>query len=324
MRTVAADSGERHFGTIRQLTYGGENAEAYFSPDGRSLIFQSTRDGRTCDQQYVMRTDGSGLRRVSSGAGKTTCGYFIDGGRRIIYASTHAVDTTCPPRPDPSRGYVWRLDPFDIFRANADGTDRDRLTNYGVYTAEATLSPDGKTIVFTSMKDGDLDIYTMNVDGTNVRRLTTTPGYDGGPFFSHDGTKIVYRAHHPTGADLDSYRELLRQGLIRPNRMELFVMNADGSNQRQVTNLGGANFAPIFTPGDRQLIFSSNHKNPRSRNFDLFLVNLDGSGLEQVTTHPEFDGFPMFSPDGKQLVWASNRNAPAAGGTDVFLADWRP
>lgn len=324
MRTVVADSGERHFGTIRQLTYGGENAEAYFSPDGRSLIFQSTRDGRTCDQQYVMRTDGSELRRVSSGAGKTTCGYFIDGGRRIIYASTHAVDTTCPPRPDPSRGYVWRLDPFDIFRANADGTDRDRLTSYGVYTAEATLSPDGKTIVFTSMKDGDLDIYTMNVDGTNVRQLTTTPGYDGGPFFSHDGTKIVYRAHHPTGADLDSYRELLRQGLIRPNRMELFVMNADGSNQRQVTNLGGANFAPIFTPDDRQLIFSSNHKNPRSRNFDLFLVNLDGSGLEQVTTHPEFDGFPMFSPDGKQLVWASNRNAPAAGGTDVFLADWRP
>ena len=324
MRTVAADSGERHFGTIRQLTYGGENAEAYFSPDGRSLIFQSTRDGRTCDQQFVMRTDGSGLRRVSSGAGKTTCGYFIDGGRRIIYASTHAVDTTCPPRPDPSRGYVWRLDPFDIFRANADGSDRDRLTNYGVYTAEATLSPDGRTIVFTSMKDGDLDIYTMNVDGTNVRRLTTTPGYDGGPFFSHDGTKIVYRANHPSGADLDSYRELLRQGLIRPNRMELFVMNADGSNQRQITNLGGANFAPIFTPDDRRIIFSSNHKNPRSRNFDLFLVNLDGSGLEQVTTHPEFDGFPMFSPDGKQLVWASNRNAPAAGGTDVFLADWKP
>jgi TolB protein len=323
-RTVVADTGERHFGTIRQLTYGGENAEAYFSPDGRSLIFQSTRDGRSCDQQFVMRTDGSDLRRVSSGHGKTTCGYFTDGGRRIIYASTHAVDTTCPPRPDPSRGYVWRLDPFDLFTANADGSDRDRLTSYGVYTAEATLSPDGKTIVFTSMKDGDLDIYTMNVDGTSIRQLTNTPGYDGGPFFSHDGKLIVYRANHPTGADLQSYRDLLRQGLIRPNRMELFVMNADGSNQRQITNLGGANFAPIFTPDDRQIIFSSNHKNPRSRNFDLFLVNLDGSGLEQVTTHPEFDGFPMFSPDGRQLVWASNRNAPAAGGTDVFLADWKP
>ncbi|HYC51274.1 MAG TPA: hypothetical protein VEB19_09230 [Gemmatimonadaceae bacterium] len=324
MRTIVADSGERHFGTIRQLTYGGENAEAYFSPDGRSLIFQSTRDGRTCDQQYVMRTDGSGLRRVSSGAGKTTCGYFIDGGRKIIYASTHAVDTTCPPRPDPSRGYVWALDQFDLFTANADGSDRNRLTSYGVYTAEATLSPDGRTIVFTSMKDGDLDIYTMHVDGSNVRRLTTTPGYDGGPFFSHDGTMIVYRANHPSGEELESYRGLLRQGMIRPNRMELFVMNADGSNQRQITSLGGANFAPIFTPDDKRIIFSSNHKNPRSRNFDLFLVNLDGSGLEQVTTHPEFDGFPMFSPDGKQLVWASNRNAPTAGGTDVFLADWKP
>lgn len=323
-RTVAPATDESHFGTIRQLTYGGENAEAYFSPDGNWLIFQSTRDGRTCDQQYVMRTDGSGLRRVSDGTGKTTCGYFMDGGRRIVYASTHAVDTACPPRPDPSRGYVWRLDPFDLFTANADGSNRRPLTRYGAYTAEATLSPDGRTLVFTSTKDGDLELYTMNVDGTNIRRLTNTPGYDGGAFFSPDGSKIVYRAHHPTGADLETYRDLLRQGLVRPNRMEIYVMDADGSNQRQITNLGGANFAPIFTPDSRRIIFSSNHRNPRSRNFDLFLVNLDGSGLEQVTTHPEFDGFPMFSPDGRQLVFASNRNAPAAGGTDIFLADWKP
>lgn len=323
-RTVAPAENESRFGTIRQLTYGGENAEAYFSPDGNWLIFQSTRDGRTCDQQYVMRTDGSGVRRVSDGSGKTTCGYFLDGGRRIVYASTHAVDTACPPRPDPSRGYVWRLDPFDLFTANADGTNRRRLTSYGVYTAEATLSPDGRTLVFTSIKDGDLELYTMHVDGTNVRRLTHTPGYDGGAFFSPDGTMIVYRAHHPTGAALDSYRDLLRQGLVRPNRMEIFVMNADGSNQRRITNLGGANFAPIFTPDSRRIIFSSNHRNPRSRNFDLFLVSLDGSELEQVTTHPEFDGFPIFSPDGRKLVFASNRNAPAAGGTDIFLADWKP
>jgi TolB protein len=323
-RTIAASEGESHFGLIRQLTYGGENAEAYFSPDGQSLIFQSTRDGRSCDQQYVMRIDGSGLRRVSSGAGKTTCGYFIDGGRRIIYASTHAVDSACPPRADASRGYVWRLDQFDLFRANADGSDRERLTSYGVYTAEATLSPDEKTLVFTSMKDGDLELYTMNVDGSNVRRLTNAPGYDGGAFFSPDGTMIVYRAHHPSGDDLQSYRDLLAQGLVRPSRMELFVMNADGSNQRQITNLGGANFAPIFTPDSKRIIFSSNHKNPRSRNFDLYLVNLDGSALEQVTTHPEFDGFPMFSPDGKRLVWASNRNAPNPGGTDILLADWMP
>lgn len=323
-RTISPAEGEDHFGAILQLTYGGENAEAYFSPDGDWLIFQSTRDGRTCDQQYVMRADGSGVRRVSNGAGKTTCGYFIDGGRRIVYASTHAADTACPPRPDPSRGYVWRLDPFDLYTADRDGSNRRRLTSYGVYTAEATLSPDGRTLVFTSTKDGDLELYTMNVDGTNVRRLTNTQGYDGGAFFSPDGKKIVYRAHHPTGTDLDSYQQLLRQGLIRPNRMELFIMDADGSNQRQITNLGGANFAPIFTPDSRRIIFSSNHKNPRSRNFDLYLVNLDGSGLEQVTSHPEFDGFPMFSPDGRQLVWASNRNAPTEGGTDIFLANWRP
>jgi TolB protein len=326
-RSVSAAPGESHLTNIRQLTYGGENAEAYFSPDGRWLTFQSTRDGRSCDQQYVMRTDGSGLRRISDGTGKTTCGYFIEGGRRLIYASTHAADTACPPRPDPSRGYVWGLDPFDIYTSNPDGSDRRRLTNYGVYTAEATLSPDGKTLVFTSLKDGDLDLYTMNVDGSSIRRLTTTPGYDGGAFFSPDGKQIVYRAWHPTGDSLQAYRGLLAQRLVRPNRMELFVMNADGSNQRQITNLGGANFAPFFTRDGKRIIFSSNYRNPRgpgARNFELYLVNLDGSGIEQVTHHAEFDGFPMFSPNGRQLVWASNRNAPSTGGTDLFIADWKP
>ena len=324
IRRISAEAGEARLSNIRQLTYGGENAEAYFSPDGESLIFQSTRDGRTCDQQYTMRVDGSRLRRVSDGTGKTTCGYFIDGGRRIVYASTHHADSACPPRPDPSRGYVWRLDPFDLFTANADGSNRKRLTSYGSYTAEATLSPDGSTLVFTSLKDGDLELYSMSVDGSSVRRLTNTPGYDGGAFFSPDGRQIVYRSWHPTGDDLRAYQELLSQGLVRPNRMEIWVMNSDGSNQRQITQLGGANFAPFFTPDGRQVIFSSNHRNPRSRNFDLFLVNADGSGLVQVTTHGEFDGFPMFSPDGRQLVWASNRNAPAPGGTDIFIADWRP
>ena len=327
VRTLTPEAGERHFATIRQLTHGGENAEAYFSSDGSQIIFQSTRDGRTCDQQYIMRSDGSGVRRVSDGTGKTTCGYFIDGNRRIVYASTHAADTACPPRPDPSRGYVWGLDRFDIYTANADGSNRRRLTNYGVYTAEATLSPDGKTLVFTSLKDGDLELYTMNVDGTNIRRLTNTPGYDGGAFFSPDGKQIVYRAWHPTGEELATYQGLLAQRMVRPNRMELFVMNADGSNQRQITNLGGANFAPIFTPDGKRIIFSSNHRNPRgpaAQNFDLFLINPDGTGLEQVTTHPTFDGFPMFSPDGKRLVWASNRNPPQPNGTDVFIADWAP
>ena len=315
---------EPHLRNIRQLTFGGENAEAYFSHDGKRIIFQSTRDGRSCDQQFVMNVDGSNVRRVSTGSGKTTCGYFFAGDQKIFFASTHAVDTTCPPRPDPSKGYVWRLDPYDIYTANADGSNLTRLTNYGVYTAEGTLSPDGRTIVFTSLKDGDLDIYTMGADGSNVRRLTNTPGYDGGAFFSPDGNHIVYRAWHPRDTALANYRELLKQRLVRPNRMEIWIMDADGSNQHQITTLGGANFAPYYTPDGRRIIFSSNYKNPRSRNFDLYLVNLDGTGLEQITTHPEFDGFPMFSPDGKQLVWAANRGGASVGELNIYIADWTP
>jgi TolB protein len=316
-------AGEHHFARIRQLTFGGENAEAYFSRDGKRLIFQSTRDGRPCDQQYVMNVDGSAVRRVSTGFGKTTCGYFFDADRKIFFASTHAADTACPQRPDPSKGYVWGLDPYDIYTANDDGSNLRRLTNYGVYTAEGTLSPDGQTIVFTSLKDGDLDIYTMRVDGSNLKRLTFQPGYDGGPFFSPDGKKIVYRAWHPTDTALVNYRDLLAQRLVRPNRMEIWVMNTDGSDQHQITDLGGANFAPFFTPDGRKIIFSSNYKNPRSRNFELYLVHPDGSGLEQVTNHPEFDGFPMFSPDGKSLVWASGRSS-GQGELNLFIADWRP
>jgi TolB protein len=319
---IAPSAGEGRLSNIRKLTAGGENAEAYFSSDGERLIFQSTRDGRTCDQQFTMRVDGTELKRVSTGAGKTTCGYYLDGDRRIIFASSHAADTACPPRPDPSAGYVWGLDPFDLYVANADGSDLHRLTNYGVYTAEATLSPDGQTIVFTSLKDGDLDLYTMRVDGSGMRRLTTTPGYDGGAFFSPDGRTIVYRAWHPTDSALATYRELLGRRLVRPNRMEIWIMNADGSNQKQITNLGGANFAPFYAPGGAAIIFSSNYRNPRSRNFDLYLIGVDGTNLEQITTHEEFDGFPMFSPDGKRLVWASNRGA-GAGETNLFIADWR-
>ena len=316
--------GESHLRNVRQLTNGGENAEAYFSADGRKLIFQSTRDGRSCDQEYVMSVDGTGLRRVSTGTGKTTCGFFYADDQRILFGSSHALQTDCPAKPDPSKGYVWGLDPFDIYTARADGSDLRRLTDYGVYTAEAVVSPDGKRIVFTSLKDGDLDIYTMNVDGTDVKRLTTTPGYDGGPWWSPDGTQIVYRAWHPVDSALTTYRELLAQRLVRPNRMELWVMNADGSGQRQITHLGGANFGPSWTRDGKRLIFSSNYRQPRSGNFDLFLINLDGSGLEQVTTEQSFDGFPMFSPDGRSLLWASNRHDAKPGETNLFIADWVP
>jgi TolB protein len=324
MTVIEPDSGETHLTNIRQLTNGGENAEAYFSPDGQWLTFQSTRDGRPCDQQYVIRVDGTGLQRISNGRGKTTCGWFFPGGRRLFFASSHAHDSTCPPRPDPSKGYVWPLDRYDIYTVNRDGSDLRRLTHYDVYTAEGVLSPDGKKIVFTSLKDGDLEIYTMNVDGSDVRRLTTTPGYDGGPWWSPDGTQIVYRANHPTDStELAQYRALLAQRLVRPSRVELFVMNADGSNQRQITRLGGANFGPSWTPDGRRIVFSSNYKNPRGGNFDLYLINPDGSGLEQLTTSPVFDGFPMFSPDGKKLVWASNRHDVNPTETNLFVADWQ-
>ena len=326
---IADTPNERHLTNVKQLTFGGENAEAYFSRDGQWLTFQSTREGRTCDQQYVMHVNGSGVKRVSNGNGKTTCGWFLPDGKRLFFGSSHAHDSLCPPRPDPSAGYVWRLDQFDIYTVNRDGTDLRRLTNYNVYTAEGVLSPDGKKIVFTSLKDGDLEIYTMNVDGTDVKRLTTTPGYDGGPWWSPDGKRIVYRAHHPSdSAQLAEYRALLARRMIRPSRVELFVMNADGSDQRQVTALGGANFGPSWSPDGTKIIFSSNHVAPRSGNFDLYLVDANTSKaghdqVEQITFSPVFDGFPTFSPDGKTLVWASNRTSIKATDTNLYAAEWK-
>ncbi|MFZ5625620.1 MAG: TolB family protein [Gemmatimonadota bacterium] len=316
--------GEKHFGRIRQLTFGGNNAEAYWSKSGKQLIFQrQERVDAGCDQQYVMNADGSGMRRVSSGEGRTTCGYFYANDTRILFSSTQAYEKECPPPPDRSRGYVWPLNRLEIFTARPDGSDLRQLTHNGTYNAEATLSPDGKTIIFTSTMDGDLELYTMNVDGTNLKRLTHRVGYDGGAFFSPDGKLIVWRAGYPvTAADTADYRTLLEQRLVRPSRVELWIANADGSNPRQITRLGGANFAPFFHPDGKRIIFSSNWENPRSGNFDLYLVNLDGSGLEKVTTDPSFDGFPMFSPDGRKLVFASNRNAKAPGETNLFVADW--
>ena len=317
------DSGEVRLRNIRQLTFGGQNAEAYFSADGRQLILQRQESDSGCDQQFVVNVDGTGLRRVSSGRGRTTCGYFYANDRRILYASTEHRDPACPPVPSRSQGYVWALYDYDLYTSNPDGSDLRRLTTSPLYDAEATLSPDGQTIVFTSLRDGDIDVYTMSVDGSNLRRLTHELGYDGGPFFSHDGRRIVWRRSVlATARDSADYRALVAQNLVRPSRMEVWVMDVDGSNKRQVTNLGGANFAPYFTPDDRRIIFASNHTNPRGRNFDLFLINVDGTGLERVTTHGDFDGFPMFSPDGLHLVFASNRNGKVPGETNIFIADW--
>jgi TolB protein len=316
--------GERHLRNLRQLTFGGNNAEAYFSPSGDRLIFQRQENTETgCDQQYVMRLDGGGLRRVSNGLGRTTCGYFYDRGRRILYSSTFDHSPECPPPPDRSQGYVWPLGHFEIYSARADGSDLRRLTSNDAYDAEATVSPDGKRVVFTSTRDGDIELYTMTVDGADVRRVTRRVGYDGGAFFSPDGGKLVWRSMYPeTTADTADYLRLLEQRLVRPSRLELWVANADGSGARQVTRLGAASFAPYFHPDGKRIVFASNQPDPRSRNFDLYLVHLDGTGLERVTTSAEFDAFPMFSPDGKRLVFASNRHAARPGETNIFIADW--
>ena len=316
--------GERHFGNVRQLTFEGNNAEAYFSSDGSRLIFQRQVDTESgCDQQYVINVDGTGLRRVSNGLGRTSCGYFYDGDRRIVFSSTHQHSPACPAPPDHSQGYVWPIGHFELYSAKDDGSDLRQLTDNGAYNAEATLSPDGKRLIFTSTVDGDLELYTMNLDGTDVRRITQRVGYDGGAFFSPDGQQIVWRAMYPrTAADTADYQRLLAQRLVRPSNLEIWVANADGSGARQVTTLGGANFAPFFHPDGKRIIFASNHETPRGRNFDLYMIGVDGSGLERITYDEDFDGFPMFSPDGRRLAWASNRNAASPGETNIFVADW--
>jgi Tol biopolymer transport system component len=315
---------ERHLTNVRQLTSGGENAEAYFSHDGTQLIFQSTRQGVPCDQIFTMKLDGSDLRRVSNGNGRTTCGYFYPGARQIVYASTHETSPVCPPKPSFARGYVWPVyHGYDLYRASADGSAITPLTRTPGYDAEPTVAPDG-LIVFTSVRDGDMDIYSMKPDGSDVKRLTNRAGPDGGPFFSHDGRQIVFRGRPLSdGPELTEYRELLKEGLWRPTQLELFVMDRDGGNLRQLTRLGGANFAPSWHPDGKRIIFASNIGDPKGRDFDIYLINVDGSGLERVTFNDTFDGFPMFSPDGRHLVFASNRNARTEGETNVFIADWK-
>ncbi|TAK17950.1 MAG: hypothetical protein EPO35_02115 [Acidobacteria bacterium] len=314
---------ETHFTSLKQLTNGGENAEAYFSFDGKRLSFQSTF-GHGCDQIYSMNIDGTDKRLVSTGDGRTTCSHYSADNKSIFYASTHLAGKECPAPPDQSLGYVWGIfDGYDIFKANADGTNPVQLTKTPGYDAEATVGKDGR-VVFTSVRDGDMEIYSMNPDGSDVRRLTNAPGPDGGPFFSPDGTKIVWRGYHPgPGAELDQYFALLKKAAWKPTSLEVFIMDRDGKNQKQVTHFGKANWAPYWTPDGKRIIFASNMKDPRGRNFDLFLVNLDGTGLEQVTFNETFDGFAMFSPDGKKLVFASNRNDAKEGETNIFIADWK-
>jgi TolB protein len=323
---------EVHLKNIRQLTFGGDNAEAYFSFDDTHLVFQATNPAWDveCDQIFYMPATGfTGDRppMLSTGKGRTTCAYFMPGDTSVLYASTHADNEACPETPRTLNGkYVWPVYPsFDIYVSNLEGEIIQQLTSESGYDAEATLSPDGTKIVFTSDRSGDLELYTMNVDGSDVRQITDSLGYDGGAFFSPDGTKLVWRASRPkTDEEVKVYKELLAQGMVQPTYMEIYVANVDGTDVRRITNLGKANWAPFFHPSGEKILFSSNHHSPEGGRpkFNLFSINLDGTGLEQITHDDVFDAFPMFSRDGKRLVFSSNRNNGGTRDTNLFIADW--
>jgi TolB protein len=324
---------EKHFRNIQQLTFGGDNAEAYFSYDGQWLVFQRTsvKDGIPCDQIFVGKIPAPGApfhyKMVSSGKGRTTCGFFTKDGKHIIYASTHLGGDSCPPLPDRSKygnKYIWPLySSYDIFMADLNGKIVKQLTHSKGYDAEATLSPDGKKMIYTSDKDGDIELYLMDLATGAEKRITHTPGYDGGAWFSPDGKKIVWRASRPqTPEALQSYKELLAENLVAPTQMEVFIANADGSNAQQVTRLGQANWAPAFLPDSKRIIFASNHEYKRGFPFNLYTMQADGSGLQKISRDKGFDAFPMFSPNGKKIVFCSNRNNGGTRDTNIFIADW--
>jgi Tol biopolymer transport system component len=314
-----------HLENIHQLTNGGSNAEAYWAPDGKRLIFQTTREPYGCDQIFIMNADGSNPHLVSSGKGRTTCAYFLADNRHIVYASTHEADEKCPPPPDRSKGYVWGVFPsYDIYLATDDGKIEKKLTTTPGYDAEATINWKTNRIVYTSLASGDLDLWTMNTDGSHKKRITTKEGYDGGAVFSRDGKKLVWRANYPkTPQEMERYRSLLKDNLTAPMKMEIVVADADGKNAKVITDFGCASFAPTFTPDGKRILFASNKHNCDGRKFELFLVSLDGSGLTQVTDFDGFTSFPEFSPDGKTLVYCSDKGAKSRYEFNIFLADWK-
>jgi TolB protein len=322
----AIDKREKHLKNIRQLTFEGENAEAYFSPDEKHLSFQARGKGEgVCDQIYTMTLDGKNVKRISTGYGRTTCSYYFPSGDKILFSSTHEMyGGSCPPEPDKSKGYVWPLyKGYDIHIADTSGKLIGKLTqDTTYYDAETTISPKGDRMVLTSTRSGDIDLYSCKLDGTDAKRLTKEAGYDGGAFFSLDGEKIVYRASHPKGDALKEYKELLKQGIIKPTSLEIMVMDADGDDKTEVTHNGKANFCPFFFPNGKRIIFASNMDDPKGREFDLYAIDTDGKNLERISYKEGFDGFPMFTKDGKHLVWCSNRNGSHPGNTNIFLADW--
>jgi Tol biopolymer transport system component len=316
---------EDHLGAMTQLTHGGQNAEAYWAPDGKRLIFQSTRDGSACDQQYIMNADGSNVHMVSTGKGVTTCGYFLPDNKHIIYASTHESGAMCPAPADRSKGYVWAVYPgFDIYLATDDGKIEKKLTSAPGYDAEGTVNWKTRQIIYTSLASGDLDLWTMNMDGSNKKQITKGEGYDGGPVFSRDGKQMVWRAYRPdTTEKTATYRDLLKENLTAPMKMELWVADGKGDNAKQITNFGCASFAPTFTPDGKKILFASNKHKCDSREFELYLINPDGTGLEQVTKFGGFTSFAEFSPDGKTLVFASDYKATGRYEFNIFTASWK-
>jgi TolB protein len=317
---------QAHLTDLKQLTTGGQNAEAYWSPDGRQIIFQSTRENFQCDQIFVMNVDGTNQHIVSTGKGRTTCGYFLPDNQHILYASTHEAGDACPPPADRSKGYVWAVYPgYDIYVADSAGKIQKKLTDTPGYDAEATVNFKTKRIVYTSMASGDLDLWTMNLDGSGKKQITRTEGYDGGAVFSRDGKKLVWRANHPATADaMKRYKDLLSENLTTPMKMEIFVADADGGNAKQITSFGCASFAPTFTPDGKKILFSSNKHDCDGRKFELYMMNTDGSGLEQVTSFGGFTSFPEFAPDGRKLVFCSDKDAKARYEFNIFTADWKP
>jgi len=331
---ISQETGERHLRNIQQLTTGGDNAEAYFSFDNEMLVFQSNNPtwGLSCDQIFYFNIDArshdtsSPVSMLSSGLGRTTCSYFMPDGKSIVYASTHQFDSSCPEVPDAKKlkKYVWPIySSYDIYQADLKGNIIRKITDSPGYDAEATISPKGDKIVFTSDRSGDLELYTMDLDGRNVQQITSELGYDGGAFFSPDGKKLVFRASRPkSDSEISEYKQLLSKGLVAPTQMEIFTCNVDGSEMKQITKLGKANWCPFYHPNGKKILFSSNHHSKRGYDFQLYAINEDGSQLEQITSKSEFNAFPMFSFDGKKLVFSSNRNNGGTRSTNIFIADW--